>query len=70
MAEALDSSPKVDYGDVDDLAAKVLTLLERPELRRALVEAGRSELTALRWERSAAQLRDVYGELTAGEVCA
>jgi glycosyltransferase involved in cell wall biosynthesis len=64
VAEALDSSPKVDYGDVDDLAAKVLTLLERPELRRALVEAGREELNALRWERSAAQLLDLYRELT------
>jgi glycosyltransferase involved in cell wall biosynthesis len=63
VAEALDSSPKVDYGDVEDLAAKVLTLLERPELRRALVQAGQGELTALRWERSAAELTEIYREV-------
>jgi len=63
VAEALDSSPKVDYGDVEDLAAKVLTLLDRPELREALVRAGQAESAALRWERSAGRLLDVYREI-------
>ena len=63
VAEALGSSPKVDYGDVEDLAAKVLALLERPALREALVRAGQAEIAALRWERSAARLLDVYREL-------
>jgi glycosyltransferase involved in cell wall biosynthesis len=68
VAEALDSSPKVDYGDVDDLSAKVLTLLDRPELRATLVRAGQAEIAALRWERSAARLLDVYREITSSEV--
>ena len=70
VAEALDSSPKVDYGDVEDLAAKVLTLLDRPALRRALVRAGQAELTELRWERSAARIRELYEELVAVEAVA
>jgi glycosyltransferase involved in cell wall biosynthesis len=63
VAEMLVSSPKVDYGDVDDLAAKILTLLERPALRRALVRAGHAELAGARWERSAARLVEVYDEV-------
>ena len=65
VAEALPSCPKIDYGDVDDLAAKVLTLIERPELREALVRAGREEIARLRWDRAAEQIEDVYDELLA-----
>ena len=68
VAEALDSSPKVDYGDVDDLAAKVLVLLDRPELRETLVRAGQAEIAALRWERSASRLLDIYREIAPFEV--
>jgi len=60
VAEALPSSLKIDYGDVDDLAAKVLGLLERPALCAALVKAGQAELEELRWEASAARLLAVY----------
>lgn len=63
VAEILPSCPKVAYGDVDDLAAKILTLLEKPELREALVRAGCEEVARLRWDRAAAQLEDIYGEL-------
>ena len=64
VAEALRSSPKVDYGDVDDLAAKVLALLERPALREALVKAGQAELASLRWESSAARLLEIYSAVS------
>ena len=64
VREALPSSPTIDYGDVEDLAAKVLTLLERPELRAALVRSGQAELEELRWEASAHKLLEVYGLVT------
>jgi glycosyltransferase involved in cell wall biosynthesis len=64
VAEALASSLKIDYGDVEDLAAKVLLLLERPALREALVKAGQAELAALRWEKSAEKLLVLYAALT------
>ena len=64
VAEALASSLKIDYGDVEDLAAKVLLLLERPALREALVKAGQAELAALRWEKSAEKLLALYAALT------
>ena len=64
VAEALASSPKVDYGDVEELAGRILALLERPDLRAALVASGRSELEELRWEKSARHLLQVYGQVT------
>jgi len=70
VAEALRSSPKVDFGDVNDLAAKVILLLERPELREALVQAGQDELAHLRWEKSAEQLTSIYREALGAEVLA
>jgi glycosyltransferase involved in cell wall biosynthesis len=64
VTEALPSSLTIDYGDVEDLAAKVLMLLERPELRAALVRSGQAELEELRWEASAHKLLEVYGLVT------
>jgi glycogen(starch) synthase len=60
VAETLPSAPKIDYWDVRDLASKVLMLLERPDLRRALVDSGRQEIAALRWETVGARLVEVF----------
>lgn len=62
VAEALPSAPKVDYWDVRDLAGKVLLLLERPELREALVASGQRDLERLRWETAAERLVLVFQE--------
>ncbi len=64
VAEVLKSALKVDFGDVDDLADKIIALLTRPALRAALVAEGRRELAGMRWETRAAQLIDVYEEVT------
>ncbi|MEZ6017429.1 MAG: glycosyltransferase [Planctomycetota bacterium] len=66
VAETLPSAPKVDYWDVPDLALKVLSLLERPELRRALVESGQRDIEALRWETNGERLCAVFRELLQG----
>lgn len=63
VAERLPSCPKVDYGDVDDLARGVLALLADPALRAELVRAGQADIARLRWERTGEQLVDVYTEL-------
>ncbi len=62
VAEALPSAPKVDYWDVRDLAGKVLLLLERPDLRAALVASGRRDMERLRWETAAERLVHVFRE--------
>lgn len=65
VAEVLRSALKVDFGDVTDLADKIVALLTRPALRAALVEEGRRELVDMRWERRAERLIDVYNEAAA-----
>jgi glycogen(starch) synthase len=65
VAEVLSSALKVDFGDVTGLADKIVAVLTRPGLRRALVEEGRRELAGMRWERRAERLIDVYKETAA-----
>lgn len=63
VAEALPSCPRIDYGDVEDLASKVLTLLARPDLREDLVRSGQAEVARLRWDDAAAKLEEIFAEL-------
>ena len=65
VAEVLRSALKVDFGNVDDLADKIIAVLTRPALRAALVAEGRRELTEMRWERRAERLIDVYKDAAA-----
>jgi glycogen(starch) synthase len=66
VAETLPSAPKIDYWDVRDLAGKVLLLLDKPDLRRALVESGRRDIERLRWETNGARLVLAFGEVLRG----
>jgi glycosyltransferase involved in cell wall biosynthesis len=54
---------RVDYGDVDDLASKILSVLAFEPLRRALSSQGLAEVNALSWSDSAAACVAVYREL-------
>jgi glycosyltransferase involved in cell wall biosynthesis len=63
VAETLPSAPKIDYWDVRDLAGKVLLLLDKPDLRRALVESGQRDIVRLRWETNGARLVEVVREV-------
>jgi len=65
VAEVLKSALKVDFGDVADLADKIIAILTRPALGASLVAEGRRELAEMRWERRAARLIDVYNEAAA-----
>jgi glycosyltransferase involved in cell wall biosynthesis len=51
-------------GDVEALAKTIETLIERPELRRSLGEAGRRWVLSERtWARNAERYRGIYGSL-------
>ncbi len=63
VAEVLRSALKVDFWDVKDIANKIIALLRYPVLRRHLVEDGRAEVAAMRWEMRGRILRDVYREV-------
>ena len=54
---------RVDYGDVEDLASKILSVLAFEPLRRALSARGLAEVRTLSWSDSAAACVAVYREL-------
>jgi glycosyltransferase involved in cell wall biosynthesis len=66
VAEVLPSAVTFDPWDVDGLAAKVLRVLRSPSHRRRLVARARFETSGLTWDRQAALVRGVYGEVSAG----
>ena len=55
---------RVDFGDVEDLASKILSVLAVPAaLRDALATRGRAEVERLSWRDAAARCLAVYREL-------
>lgn len=63
VAEVLPSVPLFDPWDVDELARRIVDVLERPSLRRRIVAGARRDLARLRWDEQARKLLDVYAEL-------
>ena len=63
VTEVLRSCLKVEPGDAEGLAEKILALLARPELRRHLSEQGLREVRRLRWDRPARELLGIYDEV-------
>ncbi len=63
VSEVVRDLLRVEFGDVDDLASKILSVLAFEPLRRALSERGRAEVDRLTWREAAAQCIAVYREL-------
>ena len=63
VAEVAPNVLRVDFGDVDDLASKILSVLAFPPLREALSERGRADAQRLSWRDAAARCVAVYREL-------
>lgn len=61
---------RVEFGDVEDLASKILAVLLYPPLRDALSSGGRAEVRRLSWRDAAGQCLGVYRELVAESVAA
>jgi glycosyltransferase involved in cell wall biosynthesis len=65
VAEILDWAAKVDFWDVDALAAKIVEILRLSrEERRALIEQGSEQLKTIKWEIAAEKLVAVYQEIS------
>lgn len=63
VSEILSHALKVDFWDTDELANKMLAVLEYAPLRSELVDSGREEVRRIRWELRGDVLRDYYAEL-------
>ena len=63
VAEVVRNLLRVDFGDVDGLASRILSVLLFPPLRNALAARGRAEVRRLSWRESAGRCLTVYREL-------
>jgi len=66
VSEVVRNVLRVDFGDVEDLASKILSVLLFPPLREALSSGGRAEVRRLSWRDSAQKCLEVYREMVAG----
>jgi len=62
VAEVLKNALKVDFWDVDDLASKILSVLDHSSLRQELIRQGAKELEKIKWSKAAKQISEIYEE--------
>lgn len=60
VAEVLNHALVTDFWDTDDMAAKVLALLEYPALHKASLDNSKQDLKALTWEQAADKIITIY----------
>ncbi len=63
VSEVVRNLLRVEFGDIEDLASKILSVLSFPPLRETLSDRGRADARRLSWRDSAARCIDVYREL-------
>ena len=64
VSEVLKHALKVDFGDVDEIANKIVAVLKYPPLEMTLRNYGNFEVRKLRWKDSAAKCARIYECLT------
>ncbi len=62
VGEVVKSALKVDFWDIQGMAAKIISVITYAPLRKSMVEMGNGDLIHLTWEQAAAQTLDVYAE--------
>ncbi len=65
VAEVLTHALKFDFWDVNDLAGKILAMLDHSPLRQELMEQGSRELEGFQWSKAASTLENIYTQLQA-----
>ncbi len=63
VSEVVRNVLRVDFGDVEELASKILSVLLFPPLARLLSARGRREVLRLSWRESAQRVLGVYNEV-------
>lgn len=63
VSEILRHALKVDFWDVEALAAKIISVLTRPALSEELVERSREEIRKVHWDSAAEKILEVYRNL-------
>jgi len=63
VGEQLTNCLKTDFWDVDDMAAKILSVVEYRELKHCLSENSQHDLKKFSWLKSAEKLTSIYNDL-------
>jgi len=63
VAEILRHALKVDFWDVRELSAKIITVLKHPALLEVMTAKAREELRNIRWETAAERISELYREV-------
>ncbi len=63
VSEVLEHALKADFWDADDMAAKILALLDYQALRDELLQSSAEEVSVLTWGKTAEKLIKIYNEL-------
>ena len=66
VSEVVRNVIPVDFGDVEDLASKMIAVLLSPRIARAFAARGRAEVRKLSWKNAAEKCLKVYEEILAG----
>jgi hypothetical protein len=65
VAEVVPRALRADFGDAEELAAKIVALLSLPRLRESQLAAGAEALRGLTWREAGARCAAIYEELIA-----
>ncbi len=64
-AEAITHALKVDFWDTDEMAAKMLAVLEHSSLKETMSENGKHEVKKFTWDEAANKVSKIYNNLLA-----
>jgi glycogen synthase len=65
-SEILHHALKVDFWDVNRLAAQIVAILRYPELRNSIVDMAREEVRRVHWEAAATKVKQAYQRALGG----
>ena len=66
VSEVLSHALKFDFWDVDDLASKIIAMLDHSPLREEMLSQGALELKEIQWSKAASTLTELYSSLASG----
>jgi len=68
VSEILSHALKVDFWDIDEMANKIIAVLDHPELYQTLKENGQNEVKKLNWSNAAKKCIDLYHWILAKQI--
>lgn len=64
VSEILHHALKVDFWDVQELAGKIISVLQHPALSRELIERSREEMKNIHWDNAAVKILEIYNKVS------